>query len=383
VLVTSLVISAAGVALTASPAAAITGCPQGTSANCYAVGRLIQYDDLHAIGANLKVNCLAVTDRTRDFANFEMWLKMQVNQPASAQNFMEAGMTAGTLGYSPGHETGFMWFWGDYRGSTGAFYEHYIRGASANVYSNLTFRWEGGTSWGIYNDGLRYGITGVGVYPGNADLGGETTSYRSAIWGYAFDWQYQHANGSWSSVTPVERVTDEEWLNVQSAGANSDHTAYVNTWSPHWKCGGSPPSVIAAAPPSANTSLGSTNATESMLRETIGRVAHSLKASTDPTLQYVKSTRDAATRAANGDSVMKATGSTITPTDSTKSTVDDSSVYVVQARGKFTKNFEGRGSVHGNVLEVVIDANTGQVTDWGISSNSSGLISLGTPRSFT
>jgi len=379
--------------VTDSPALAITGCPRGTTKHCYGLGRLSNNNNLHAVGANLYVDCLAVTNRDTDFINMEMWLRTQNRRPLADQNWVEAGMTSGTLYSSPGHEKGFIWYWADSYTDQGRYYEHYIGGAATRTSTNVTFTWEGNGVWGVFKGGTRVGGSGVGAYPGDVDLGAESTTYQSAAWGQAVDWQYKNAAGTWNWVNPTIHNTGTTIKAAMPGGTGRAHAQiYVQT--PTWRCGGNPPALQAAESAGtesagaeqagvqsadAATLLQSEQGTESLLRSNATRVAASLGVPNVGALQYTKSTRTTAVSRTSSTTVLKTEG--VAQAEAASTAADNRSVYVVQTRGSFVKDVgHGRDPVRGNVLELVVDAQTGELTDWGIMRDSDGFAALGVAK---
>jgi hypothetical protein len=385
VLALTLVLSAACLVITESPAAATDGCPNGSFAHCYGTGWLYNNNNLHAVGANLEVDCLAVVDRGTDFANMEMWLRTENTRPFADQNWVEEGMTSGRLWYSPGLEIGFIWYWADSYTDQDNYYEHYIGAASVGTYTNVTFTWEGNSTWGVYRGGTRVGGSGVGAYPGYANVGGESTTDQTAIWGHAVDWQYKNVAGTWNWISPSIVTTGPAIKASASSGTGRAH-AQVNVTTPTWKCGGNPPAEYLVPQGSAGvgltdpeTLLRSTLGTKSLLRSQITRVAASLGVQKVGTLKYIASTRNAAMSRASKTTIFKSQDASQMTAGSTL--VDNRPVYVVQVHGSFVKEFgQGRNPVRGNVLEVVVDAKTGQMTDWGILGDSNDFASLGVPK---
>ncbi len=400
-----LTVTTAGVVALESPAAAaITGCPKGSSKHCYGLGRLYQNNNLHAVGANLYVDCLAVTNRSTDFVNMEMWLTTQNTRPLNQQNWVEAGMTSGTLYSSPGHEKGFIWYWADSYTNLGHYYEHYIGGATAGSTTNVTFNWEGPQTWGVYKGGKRVGGSGVGAYPGDVDLGAESTTYQTAVWGHGLDWQYKNIAGTWNWVSPSIVTTGSTIKAAAASGSGRAH-ARVNVSTPTWKCGGKPPALRTAVAADAATLLQTDEGTDELLRDKAAQVAAAVGADDLGAIRYVKSTREAAVSRTSETSVQQSSDDTSTgdpattdptatdpsgtdpdgadptaadPTADSSAPADDRAVYVVQTEGSFVKDVgHDKDPVQGNVLEMVIDAQTGELTDWGILRDTNGFASLG------
>lgn len=382
----TLAASAAIVAVGGSPASAITGCPRGTTQHCYGLGRFNNNNNLHAVGANLYVDCLAVTNRDTDFINMEMWLTTQNTRPINQQNWVEAGMTSGTLYNSPGREKGFIWYWADSYSDRGLYYEHYIGAASTRTATNVTFTYEGNNTWGVFKGGTRVGGSGVGAYPGTVDLGAETTTHQSAVWGNAVDWQYKDRSNNWHWINPIARTTGSTiTAGVPSGTGRPRAQVYVQT--PSWRCGGNPPAALQtdaaemhSKTPDPAVLLQSEKGTESLLRSEVTKVAASLGVPEVGAVNFVASTRNAAVSRTSNTAVLKTDGST--QLTAASSVTDDRPVYVVQTQGSFVKEVgHGRGPVTGSILEVVVDAETGALTDWGILRDSNNMASLGVTKS--
>jgi hypothetical protein len=131
----------------------------------------------------------------------------------------------------------------------------------------------------------------------------------------------------------------------------------------------------------------STEGRESVLQSTVDRVTESLATAPTSDIRYVKSTRNTAAGSDSNADVRdtRDNGSFETaperaPELDDVSAIDNRSVYVAQVTGIFTKAGHDGITVHGDTLEIVVDAKTGQLTDWGITNGSPGLDRLGPPR---
>jgi hypothetical protein len=366
-LTTLLAVTAAllpGVLVAPSPAeATIPSCP----GHCYGIASYNQYDNLEAVGGNLSVACLHVPDRDNHFVNMEMWLTTRADR--SATNWVEAGMTAGTLYASPGHEKGFIWYWADAYTDIGAYFEHYIGLASANVFTNVSFYWEPNSSgvwgWGVYTGGVRRGWSGVGAYPGRVDVGAESTDGNIAVWGDAVEWQYRDKARNWHWIFPSPLVQGT------AIYSSSPGLGRVSVWTPQWRCGGpgpaaAPAALSSAAAEQARQLMQTPQGTRQQLQEMVKHLAAAHGNGDLGSGHYVKTTRGAALRQNGGTEV-----------------IDSRPVYVVQLGGNFQKQSQHHGIVAGNSLEVVVDAATGEVTDWGLTASAQDLGRLGPMQSLT
>ena len=344
-----------GVTLAPAPAQAyVPWCPS----RCHGWARFNSHDNLHAVGTDLSVQCLHVPNRADHFVNMEMWLTTQTNRPNAADwNWVEAGMTAGTLWHSPGHERGFIWFWADMYGDSDNYYEHYISGASTNTSTNISFYWES-PGWGVYKGGSKVGWSGVGAYPGTVDVGGESTNGMIAVHGRATNWQYADKNMTWRWITPLYAPTHQtgEAIRASMPGGST-----VNVDSPYWACGGPAPTSLnqASSAETVRANMRTPEGARSHLKSEIARVVQQLGKADLTKATYTQTSRNTALGRHGGAKAADGRSSD------------------VQIPGSFSKQVKDGRKVTGTVLELVIDAETGQLTDWGLTQKADSLHGLG------
>ncbi|MFC4908143.1 hypothetical protein [Actinomadura gamaensis] len=337
------------VVLGGAGAAGAAGC--SASGHCYAIDSASPRPRLTAASADLKVDCLSVANTAAQFANYEMWVK--TNTPrVSFDTWVEIGMTSGTL---QGGYRGLLWYWADKRPDN-SYYEHYLGRARPGRAANVNVMYAGGAKWNVYL-GRSYAGTssGNGVNGLSVDTGAEVTTTRTTVNGSSSNYQYR--NGGWHAVAP------NVYRSANSKGLWSTYAKRGYFWT---NTGCRRLGAAAEKPaPTAPVPNGRSAAAQALGQ--IGRTAAANAGERIPSgLSYVRTTRQRAAAA---------TGSRVN---------SDESVYVVQMRGNFTAprhpvpGKSGR-PVTGHALTLVIDAATGQVTDWGLTSEMSGSFGPRTP----
>jgi hypothetical protein len=319
-----------------------------------------------------------------------MWLQTAVN--TAEHNFVEVGMTAGTLYAAPGQPQGFMWYWTDFYNDTNDYYEHYIMQATAGTWDNVSIYWEGNSYWGVWVAGFRVGGSGIGAYPGNVDAGVEMTTPNAATEAFFYNWQKADKNWSWNWTSPNRLVYGDS--NLLTAFVN---TAEVTAFTPHYACG-APTGIMASkevvmpTPPAPPPH-----------RPDPGLRSGSVPPSPDPTRQPPYSTQEASAPAAPSTQQradltaiaqhmasihkeqnpvnIRYTASTrqaaLTATTRSRPT-GDVSVYVIQMEGHFQKQLRHtKEPLLGTSMTILVDAQTGQVTDWSIAPEPDDLSQLG------
>jgi hypothetical protein len=364
-----LVSASAGVAMLVgftTPAGAITGCPAGTVSHCYSIGRMGEnwtgnFVPINAISGNLVVNCLGV-DQTTDFVNYETWLDTNLNVDPVGAYWVEEGAKLG-IGVT-GADEGFQWFWADNRPNGGGYYEHYLGDASLNQFTNVSFYWVSGTgNWDVYLGGNYVGESvNNGAFAGGSDTGIEATTASATFEGWTQYWQY--ANPSW------------DWNNVSVAGVGEavygplDVDGYIYGASP-----GDDPVQIGE---------GSNECADGTLSNATMRAASS--AATHPTTPA--GLRALALRAGevNGDNAPRQMQYVSTTRSQIAALTGDrpganAPVYVIQMQGHFNGAFasvpRGDARPSGTTMIIVVNAQTGQVTDAGITSKVANLSAFG------
>lgn len=332
---------------------AVAGCPNFGS-HCYGIGRFGSGMGtpvyMNGVSTELSVDCLWVDNTGTDFVNHEMWMSTNDNNPdPNNPTWVEEGMTDGTLWASPGQEFGFIWFWADQRPG-GSYNEHYIGPASTGTYTSASFYWVPNTgNWDLYNNGSYVGTSvNVGAWAGGSDNGAESTTPAMGMVGYSRNWQYVDTSNSWQPILDPVFYNNSKGL---LAGYTLGQSVYVETSN---GCSGTAPAMSHATQtkPSTDTLVASVRKVAAMLGES------------NPTrLRYVNTTRHA------GNAALGASVST------------DQPVYQLQAVGNFTLPSQrvrsGKVGARGTNLNITVDAESGQVLDWGISEKSVDLTDLG------
>ncbi|WP_158895288.1 hypothetical protein [Amycolatopsis anabasis] len=338
--------------LGAGPAQAVAAPQCSAAEHCYAVGFIGSKEQplwMNAVGSDLGVGCLHVDDRETEFANWEMWLLTNLNNPA-LDTWVEVGMTAGKLHFSPGQEKGFLWYWADQRPGL-PYREAYIKPARTLDRENVTFNWvPNSPNWEIHQDGDLVGVSeNNGAWGGQVDNGLEVTTPGARIAAGSINFQYQDTNNVWHPA-------DTELYNDRPDLFSIFTNGRVITAATHKPCNDETvtmPTDNKATPP-----------TPSMLLETATRLAAANGEEHPANIQYVATDRQA-----------------LTSIDGTRPKSNDP-VYLVQMTGNFVGYAASvpRGSKppKGNVLTATVDANTGQMLSWSILLTPHDLSQFGT-----
>lgn len=343
--------------VTAPAASADTNC-NGASGHCYAIATIGGQGNpiwMNGLSSDLEVDCLAVQDPNTDFVDYEMW--MNTNDNISGSNtWIEEGMTAGTLTSAPGQPVGFQWYWADQRALPGQgfdYWEHYIGAANTNQYVDAGFIWRPNTGdWDVWHDHqLIGGSIGVGAYAGGGQNGIEETTLASAIVGNTGSWRYADTNNNyvWAPNQGVYNSRPSD-LSVTTNGP----TVAARTTSDCW-----PGTTSAQQAPAAP-------ATDQTIRSAVSNTAKNLGELAPTKISQVKSTRASANKAANNEMG------------------GNEPIIEVQAHGHFTipgkPNAKGHTAPQsGDTMTLIIDAASGAVTDWSVSTKPPRLETLGTP----
>lgn len=357
--IVSAILAAAGLVTLTQPAGAITGCPSGTGSHCYAIGRMGEnwtgnFVPINAIGGDLVVNCLAVNQST-DFVNYETWLDTNLNVDPVGSYWVEEGAKFG-IGVT-GADEGFQWFWADNRPG-GGYFEHYLGGASLDAFTNVSFYWVPGTgNWDVYLAGNYQGTSvNNGAYGGGSDTGVEATTASVGFEGWTRWWQYADPSWNWHNVSAAgDGVTTFGPVNVNNyivGDSPGDDSVQIGQGGNACTAG-----TLAVAHRYATTPAG--------LR-TLAMHASVVNGDGAPTqVQYVK-TASSRIAAFTGDRH----GASV-PVD------------VIQLRGHFDGAYasvpRGYTRPSGTTMIIVVNAQTGQVTDAGITHKAADLSALGNP----
>jgi hypothetical protein len=353
---TVVALAVAGMAIGVGTATAVGPCDRGT--HCYGVGsygpvRGNPPTYVNAVGSDLEVDCVGVTHPDTDWVNYEMWL-----DTGDGSDWIESGMTLGTLFAAPGQPQGFVWFWADQRSNGGGYHEHYIGPATTGEASNVSFYGAGNGNWDIYKAGSKVGFSsGVGTSSGGGSNGAESITTSAVLVGHTDSWGFYDLNNKW------HLVSGEGFFNNSNgffAGSASGSSISVST----------PSGCAGAASAHRSTAIAVQPVTTSTVRAMATRTAKVLGDSEPANATYVRTNRGAAGQLVGAK-------------------VDtDQSVYVIQMTGKFkVPASPGAGTGHpaptGTVLTVTVDAATGQVQDWGIDTTAPKLGTLGSVTSLS
>ncbi|MFG1834435.1 hypothetical protein [Micromonospora chersina] len=366
-MISSVAILAASAAAVAIPVPANAAQPVCLG-HCYGFAKETIYDNITAMSAELAVGCLYVPDQSAQFVNWEMWLATRADRPNESDwNWIEAGITAGSL-RAPGNTRGFQWFWADrykpYGTDPGSYFEHFIGWATKGTYSNLSFYWTPNSSgiygWSVYQSGVYRGWSGVGGWPADPELGAESTDGNVMLDGYANDWRTRDKANQWRQAGGSTFV-------IQGGAAfngNRPAQGKVRAWTPWWDCNGNHPNGALGATSTESSNVAqlmkSSTGVRQVLTTTTEQLVSRLGSGNVKTAKFVRSDRDVAVARHKGSEVY-----------------GKQAVYVVQVAGAFSKAGKNGERMDGSVLEVVVDAATGEITDWGITSDTRGLNSLG------
>ncbi|MFI9456939.1 hypothetical protein [Amycolatopsis sp. NPDC052450] len=327
--------------------------PQCTATDhCYSVGVIGSQAEplwMNAVGADLGVGCLHVDDRDNEYANWEMWILTNLNDP-KLDTWVEAGMTAGTLDASPGGEKGFLWYWADSRPGS-PYRESYIKPARTNEFENVTFKWVPGSGdWEVRQDGDRVAVSERnGAYGGRADNGLEVTTPGARIAGASTNFQYQDTGNVWHAApTYIENDRPDLFFGYTN-GKNvvaGTHKPCVNE---------------------VSTMTGSNEATPPTPAGLLAAARKLASQNGEPNpgnIEYVATGRQA-----------------LSTLDGSRTTSDDPA-YFVQMTGDFVghaaKVPRGSKAPRGNVLTLTIDATTGRTLGWSIALAPHDLSRFGT-----
>jgi hypothetical protein len=353
--------------LPATPAHAVQECL--LVEGCYGSAYFEMGDNLHAVGANLMTRCLYAKDWDNGHSATHQ-LRLWVRPPGGYLNLLAEGFLTGNLyGTST---TGFVWMWQDVYDS-GGFFQHYVSGGVTDRYFNATLRWgknsQGIDGWNVYRDTVKVGWSGVGAYPQRTDIVAATDQFDGyfAINAEAVDWQYlNRAETQWNWITAPT------WSNTSNITVTSAQ-ARVSVRTPYFPCGG-PVSLTGTGEAAQNTQLGPSTAlpeNRAMLKTEAGARQYLTTHADDIARRFGVSDKGAKRYLkANHQAVVKRQGNGT-------EVADNRAVYVVQVDGAFTKAVGKDRTVKGNVLELVFDAETGQLTDLGIRAADNNFGTLG------
>ena len=342
-----------------SASAALTSC---NSPHCYAVysngatigGNYLMKD----MGGDLEIDCLAVHNIASQWANNELWFDTSSN----ASTYVEEGFKAGSADLSGGVEhNGFQFWWDDNNGSRE--YDHFIRWATSSdigVYRNVSFYWVSGHSYSVWLAGSKVGTSTVGadsVAHGMSSGVEEAQTSTAQAWTHVENLQYYYSGSSWH---PLGGLQD-----YRTAGSNLSLSSLQTSGGlPHFSV--STPNYRCGTPPTSLTVPHGQPVTAAGAQQAALVAARPFGAGSTELVQEVQSTRSAAVHLNSNDEIATSDA--------------NDKVYVVQFNGNFTgqSSLPGKSPLTGHVLQVSVDAATGQVVDTTLmKSTSTSLATLG------
>ncbi|RBQ21632.1 hypothetical protein DP939_02670 [Spongiactinospora rosea] len=310
------------------------------SSHCYALAHTaINATQINAVGLGIWTECLHVADPVGDFATNEIWMWTD-DDPVY---FIEGGYIRGLVyGHS---QQSFRWFWAE--AAPSGFYTHYIQEAARYEFKNLSFYKEPtqGDRWSIRLAGTTVGLSDQsangGIY---VQVGAETTDPQVEDHGKSIDLRYRYNGASlWTVGTSYATgATAGVYTMASQPNVGGDGTEH---WSLQDLCGSGPMAAAKAAAVAPRMSDLKANSLAFIAKLGKGN------AEQKPAMRMVKSTRRAAQPGARLTS--------------------DQATYVIQATGKFTADLAPRPpkapAPTGTVLTMVVDAQTGELTDWSLT----------------
>ncbi|WP_345433671.1 hypothetical protein [Actinoallomurus vinaceus] len=288
--------------------------------------------------------CFTVTDTSAYFVNSEMWAGY-----ADDEQWIEAGDTVGhPWGSSVTH------FWAE--GNDGDYHEYKIPDAATNFPRNFTIDLDSDKKWRVRLDGI---VSGVSTLPGNpatnADVGMESTDPNARAEAEIAALDYTDTNGGihngWNSSNYHPTSFTRGNFSVGWITKYTDLAVNAQT------CTDAPAKLPRAAESQAAP----------VTPEGINRtVSGFLRGNGDLTPERVEAVK---------------TSKSVVELNRNGGTQNKVPVTIVQAVGKFTGHQArlpaGKKIPRGRYLTVTLETATGNVLDWGISSRSINLPSLG------
>lgn len=327
----------------------------GPCANhCYGI---VEWDNIRVNGGltYLTENCMNVPRPDTDFVDNEMWVDF------SSNTWTEAGEN-----YGVANGANKRFFWADQRPGND-YHEHYASyGPNTGQVYGDQIRWAGyPQAWDVSVGGFNGTSTGQPGPATHLQAGLETTdhnssesAFQSGLAWYSTPDNAKHSpwgNSTYRYITPNSGVS-VDWNTYPSSFGVGINSCLSSAAAPT----GMPP-----APPTGTT------LTQPQLRDLATSFAARLGEPAPSNILAVETTRAAAV-----------------PTISGGETVNDPQaapgrdVFAITAVGQFHADFAARppgaAAPTGNALELVVDAHTGEITDWGLNAVAPSLASAGT-----
>jgi hypothetical protein len=332
-----------------------SGCPPLTASYCHSYGSSgttpIYFS---SAGADLTAYCLGFSEGLKDdFVNYQT--RVYTNGGIASGTWVEEGIRNGSV-YDINDNpitTGIQWFWAEAMPS--GYLEHFITYGTIGSTRNVAFYYAGSGDWDIYHAGVYIGTSAVGAYANVVETGMESTTYMGRVAGISRNFNYGDGLGHTTYITPVGDQDSGTWLYLAKGYVNAGMGSCPNT----------PAASAAAAPTTARPMTATT------YRQTLSDITRAwASASGEPKpsrTSFIKTTRQQANRAM---------GSKI---------ADDADVYLIQVSGKFVAHqakVPSRDALPtGSSMILTVDASTGQVLDWGVTTSPRDISSLGSASS--
>ncbi len=330
---------------------------------------------------------LSLPDPSTEYELDDMWLVDNQTKPGTPY-WIEAGIEVG----QPGGGANYPEFvWADLRPLDGHYYTHfdttdavaYDRQYFDQIYrdaSNPAFWYvQVGPKVGTADDNtmvpnlIRTGTEMDFTLSGDACDGHTSLEYMDEDFNWSTSWHdSSHGNAQTAESEPpyVAWITQNVWSRDWSPD-NSEYALCWGTDSPTSPASStatttttSPASSTATSTTSSSSSASSTPLTEGQITQIAQKWAAQMGDSTPSSIKHVESPREQAVFALSDDDVPFT-----------------QNVDAIVMTGQFVDNYAplpyGAVAPSGSVLEIIIDATTGQLTDLGLTNQAPDLASLG------
>ena len=344
---------ALAVSVIALPQAEASGC---VSPHCYGVTRW-PVTHIYGIEEDLESYLLHSTD-TSTFVTSEMWL---ATDNSDGGYWVEEGQASG---YPTGSASPF-YYWADNRPGLG-YSEHDLSIAfDLNTAYHDYILYVGNNSWAVHLSNTVLGTSTNNPGPANwASAGSETNGSSNQVSAYAYAMQFEDVNSVWHTTgwnappiaSPVLYANAPESISWDPAytGIFYDANEPTSTVKPVSDVAATSGPVTASAATAIAKKLASSNGGTASSTVSLTSASHA----------------SAVTDLAMG---------------STSQNVADP-VYAMQISGNFrgfsAKIPPGQPFPTGNTLTVIVDRNTGRITDWSITNTHKSLAVLGKVTEF-
>jgi hypothetical protein len=339
--------------------------------------------NFYGLRGTIQTETMSVENISSEHAINDMYI---VNHTSSPPHFIEAGIFYGMICENEDFETGVCYkeyttvsknhrlFWADLRPESD-YYAHMSKVASLDTAYTDEIHHESTETWGITIGGDTGTSTKNPLLANLIRAGTEITSTSSAVvCSEQYNLEWESAESTWISG----------WTDTESAKVESDDPPWAK-WikTDHWlrdganvfECfGETPPEEPPADPSVAASPTGPgesrANATDAQplgiaqLRESAREFAAGMGDSTPSSIEYVTGNRKPVVLALSGDEVE-----------------GNANVDAIIMHGSFVANHAPRPSEaaapSGTVLTLVINATTGEITDFGLQNTEPNIAAFG------